>query len=107
MGFFDEYKDQGSGEGFLSKAEKDLMIEEGVGFSVTSVSSANTQYGPRWVLGIEVEGEPRLIGFSKGKVFSRDRMLTALSDHLDNGGEPPEVKIVLNGRSQVLVDAEA
>ena len=108
--FFTEFKDErddGDSSAFLSAAEKQLLIDEGVAFPITSVSSANTQFGPRWILGIEVEGEPRMLGFSKGKVFSRDRMLVALEAHFDNGGEPPEVKIVMNGRSQILVDAEA
>lgn len=105
-GFFDEYQDDtpNGGGSFLTGKEKELLIDEGVVFPIVSVTSATTKFGPRWIVGIELEGESRAVGFSKGKVFSRDRMLTAMQAHLDNGGDPIETKIALNGRSQVLVN---
>lgn len=111
--FFDEYKDnrpEGESDGdlgaFLSGKEKEVLIEEGTAFAITGITSSETKYGPRWILQVTIEDEPRALGFAKGKVPSRDRMLVALSTHLTNGGEIPMTKIVLNGRSQVLVDAE-
>jgi len=99
-------KDEGESN-FLSSAEKQVLIDEGIGFPVLEVKRVKTQYGDRWVVGIELEGESKLLGFGAGgPVKSRDRMMEALVGHLANGGEPPVVKIVLNGRSQVLVDAE-
>ena len=110
--FFTDYKDErpegedGERGPFLTGKEKEVLIEEGTAFAVTGVMSANSTYGPRWVAQIDIEGESRALGFAKGKVFSRDRMMAALAEHLSNGGEAPLVKIVLNGRSQVLVDVE-
>lgn len=109
--FFNEYKDerddgdQGGGS-FLSKAEKELLVEEAVPFPILSVSKTTTQFGVRWMIGTELEGEPRMIGFSSGKVFSRDRQLAAVEAWLNEGGAAPVVKIVMAGRSQILVDAE-
>lgn len=105
QGFFDTYRDEGGGQ-FLSAEEKELLIDEGVAFPVTSVASSESEFGPRWVVGIELEGEPRLVGFSRGKVFSRDRLLEALQGYLaEEGAEPPELRIVMNKRSQLLVSA--
>jgi hypothetical protein len=107
-GFFDTYEDEGfDGSAFLTKAEKEVLIEEGVAFPVTSVHAAESKFGPRWIVGVEIEGEPRLVGFSRGMVFSRDRLLVALEDYLaEDGAEPPECKITLVGRSQILGPAE-
>jgi len=109
-GFFDGYEDENPNSGdsnFLTAGEKQLLIDEGASFPITSVDSTTTQYGPRWVLGIEVEGESRMLGFGKGKVFSRDRLLAALKDHFEKGGEPVEVRIEMSKRSQIIVDANS
>lgn len=105
--FFDTYTDvRDDGEStFLSKEEKQLLINERITFPITTVSSTTTEYGPRWVVGTEIEGEPRMIGFSKGKVFSRDRLLAAIEKDLEDGGDPAEVYIKQVGRSQILKDA--
>lgn len=106
--FFDSYTDEGGGA-FLSKEEKQVLIEEETRFPIISVSGpTETKYGPRFVVGVEIEGETRLIGFKQGVVFSRDRMLTAMQEHLEGeDAEPPEVILALNGRSQILVDPDA
>jgi hypothetical protein len=108
--FFEGYKDDrpdtDQGE-FLSGKEKDVLIEEGTPFEVNGISGpVKTKFGERWVMQASIEGEPRALGFAAGKVPSRDRMMAALHQHLSAGGEPPIVKIVLKGKSQVLVDAE-
>lgn len=105
-GYTDEHSDTGTGGEFLTAEEKELLIEEGVGFPILSVGKADTKFGERYMVGTELEGEPRMIGFSTGKVFSRDRALDAIKLWLETGGAAPVVKIVISGRSQLLVDAE-
>lgn len=113
--FFDEYEDDTpqednkfeTGGAFLTAGEKDLLIREEVGFPILAVRSGETKHGLRWYVDTEIEGEPRTIGFGKGgKVVSRDKQLAAIQAWLKEGKQPPVVKIVKDGMSHVLKDAE-
>ena len=116
MGFFDEYekKEQerrDSGEGgsvFLSSSEKKVLIDEGVPFVVTAVENdPQNKFGPRYIVSVEIDGDARKAGFGKNSVFSRDRMLEYIQEMLEQGAEPPTMRLTLNGRSQVLEEVEA
>lgn len=100
-------KESGGGAVFLSKAEKELLISDGVAFRITNVKQEpENKFGPRYVVTVELEGESRKVGFGKGSVFTRDRMLEYIKEMLDAGAEPPTMKIELDGRSQMLVEVE-
>lgn len=122
--FFDEYIDiGGSGGAWMSAAEKQVLIENGIPFQITEVADDDqNQYGPRYVLFVKVpdpetgEDEERKIGFAKvthdedGKieagVESRDRMLVQMQEYLSrDGSEPVTVKLTKIGRAQILQQA--
>jgi hypothetical protein len=94
----------------MTAAEKALLVAEGVTFAIKAVRTGANEYGSFWVTEIEIEGEPRTMFFSDGKVFSRDRLLKALKDYFeqDAEAEPVEAKLTLNKRSQIieLVDSD-
>src|SRR3989304_7977588 len=113
MGFFDEYKDEGGNGPFLSKAERDPLIDLGAPLRVVAISfeAENTFEGksrPRYVVTFDVEGESRLWSFGVGDVESRDRLLAAMTDYLDRDGDidSPVVMVTKEGRSQIIVPAE-
>ena len=115
MSFFDGYKDKGAGGRFLSKADKDVLIENGVPFKITGLTwDPENEHGPRFIAFIVVpdvetgEDEERKVGFPVGTgVSSRDDMLRAMKDFLDEGGDPVTVKLEKPGRAIFLVNAEA
>lgn len=105
MSFFENYSDEGGGT-FLSKDEKQILIDEAVPFSIVSIErDAGDKYGERNLLTIELEGEQRKVGFSREKAYSRNRMIDAMAEHLAAGGDPVVARIELEGKFQVLVDA--
>lgn len=114
MGFFDDYKDIGGGE-YVGADEKAVLIENGIPFQITDVVyQEESKFGERYVCRVELpdpetgETEERLMSFSAGTVESRDRMLKALSEWLDDGdNEPPYVKLEKVGRAVIIVKGEA
>lgn len=112
MGFFDEHTYAPSGLSFISKEEKQVLINESVPFSILNVTKAvDTKYpNPdgtpkfRYTLVVDLEGEERGLGISSG-VPSRDAMLDDMGTYLSNKGEPVTVKIEMAGRAQILVEA--
>jgi hypothetical protein len=97
MGFYDEYKEIGGN--WINSDEKNVMIEEGIPFEITAIQhdEAN-KYGPRFVATVVVpnpetgDEETRSLGFPKGTVESRDRMIVAMEEYL--GSDKPEPLIV-------------
>lgn len=94
MSFFDTYVEV-SGGSWINSDEKQDMIEKGIPFEITSVQDDDAnKYGPRFIAVVEAPNvqtgdvETRNIGFPKGTVESRDRMLLALQKYLaENEGE--------------------
>ena len=115
--FFDKWQDGGQGLNFLSKEEKEVLIEERVPFPVLRIiGPVETQYGPRFIVVTDLgevdeetgETVERAISFGIGDVESRDRMLAAMQKYLEEeGAETPVVVIDLVGRSQIIRDPEA
>lgn len=114
MGFFDEYKDIGGGE-YVSADEKAVLIENGIPFQITDVVyQEESKFGERFVTRALLpdpdtgEEEERLMSFGAGTVESRDRMLRALAEWLDEAdNEPPYVKLEKVGRAVIIVPGEA
>lgn len=114
MSFFDEYKDIGGGQ-YVGADEKGVLIENGIPFQMTDVVYQDeSKYGERFVTRVVLpdpetgEEEERLMSFSAGTVESRDRMLRALAEWLDEAdNEPPYVKLEKVGRAVIIVRGEA
>ncbi len=107
MGFFDSYSDEGGGGLFLSKDEKQILIDEGVPFDIVAIDIEDDkkfEQKKRYVLTIDLEGETRKLGFGRGSVFSRDRLLDAMIQHFADGGASVTTRIEMEGRAQILVD---
>lgn len=93
-GFWDTYQDEGGGK-FLSAAEKNAIIENGVVLQIVGVRfDEKNQYqgneAPRYVVTFLVpnaltgENEERFAGFALNpEGSSRDRLLGALMDYLE------------------------
>lgn len=116
MAFFDNYKDLGGGGRFLSAADKQVLIENGVPFKITGLQfDEHNEHGPRFIAFVLVpdvesgEEEERKIGFPVGSgVGSRDSMLEAMKEYFDGkDSEPVVVKMEKPGRAIFLINAEA
>lgn len=114
MSFFDEYKDIGGGE-YVGSDEKNVLIDNGIPFQMTDVVyQEESKFGERFVTRVALpdpetgETEERLMSFGAGTVESRDRMLRALAEWLDDADhEPPYVKLEKVGRAVIIVRGEA
>lgn len=112
MSFWDQYQDLGGG-GWISAEEKQVLAENGIPLTVTGVvDDDENKYGARYVVKLTApdpetgEEEAKQIGFQKGTVESRDRMLKQLQGYLQSDdSEPVVVKIAKVGRSYVLQNA--
>jgi len=113
VSFFDEYKDIGGGE-YVSSDEKNVLIENGIPLKITDVAyQEESKFGERYVCRVLLpdpetgDEEERLMSFSAGTVESRDRMLKAMAEYLDDAdAEPPLVKLEKVGRAVIIVKAE-
>jgi len=111
LSFWDEYKEIGGN--YLKAAEKDVLMENGIPFTVTSVTLDNhPQYGERYVASVNVpnpetgEEEERAISFPFGTVESRDRMLAQMAEYLGrDDAEEVKVKLEKAGRSILVRQA--
>jgi hypothetical protein len=113
VSFFDGYKDIGGGQ-YVGSDEKDVLIENGIPFQMTDVVyQEESKFGERFVTRVLLpdpetgETEERLLSFGVGTVESRDRMLRALAEWLDEGdNEPPYVKLTRVGRAVIIEKGE-
>lgn len=114
MSFFDEYKDIGGGQ-YVGAEEKAVLIENGIPLQITDVVYQDeSKYGERYVCRVLLPDEEsgkyedeRLMSFSAGTVESRDRMLAALSEWLDDADNaPPWVKLEKVGRAVIIVKGD-
>lgn len=109
--FFDNYKDTG-GLSFIGQAEKAELITGGVVMEALRVFRTADTFAndgsERDILVVSLDGEERALGFKVGTVESRDHMLAALSNYLQqDDAEPVNIKLVKRGRSVLVVDADA
>lgn len=107
-GFFAEYKEVGGN--FVKADEKQVLMDNGIPFQVIDiVVDDENKYGPRFIAKVLLPdpetGEPaeRAIGFPKGTVESRDRMLNQMGAYLErDDAEPVIVKLEQVGRSIII-----
>lgn len=100
--FWDGYED-GSGLSFVGKEEKEALIADEVAIPVLKVTRGVGQFGPRFIVVTQIDGEDRALTFAAGSVESRDRLLEAMTEYLDSeGAETPYVVIERKGRSVLL-----
>ena len=113
-GFWDNYKDEGSGK-YLTAAEKNALIEKGTVLEIVGVryDEKNTFQGnpqPRYVVTFVVDGAERFAGFaiSDDGDSSRDRLLEALTEYIGSkNAEPVLVQMERFGQFVALVKADA
>lgn len=96
MPFSDVYKDEGAAGSFIGEDEWDEIIKSQTALRVVSVSfSPAGQYGPKYHLNVDLDGEVRTKSFGVGKEFkdgnpsSRDSMLEALGEYLKRDDADP------------------
>lgn len=113
MAFWDEYKEVGGN--FVKAPEKQILMDEGVPFPITSVVEDQTnKYGPRYVAQVVIpegvdgcEAGERTISFPIGTVESRDRMLSQMEKYLDrDDADDVTVKLEKVGQSILIRPAE-
>ena len=113
-GFWETYKDEGGGK-YLSASEKNALIENETVLPIVAVryDEKNQFQGnpaPRYVVTFIVDGTERFAGFaiSEDGDSSRDRLLGALVDYLDDPkAEKVEVVMSKIGQFVALVKADA
>lgn len=105
---FDMKKYQGGGD-FIKADEKQVLVDNGIPFTVTAIGRSDKFEKPQFVLTILCpdpttgDVEERKLGFTIGSgADSRDDMLKAMERHFDEGGEPVEAKVVKYGRGFFL-----
>jgi len=114
LSFFDEYKDIGAiGGDYLTAAEKQVIIDEGIPFEITDIlDDDESQYGARFVCVVNVpdpesgDEASRKWSFTKSTVESRDRMLVQMQEYLkQDDSQPVLVKVEKVGRSNIIRQA--
>jgi hypothetical protein len=117
QGFFDQYKDLGSGGSFMKKDEKDFLIQNGIIFEITGLQWEDPDEfnkDGRYVAFCQVpdaetgEPEERKISYPiDTNVPTRDAMMVAMKEHFDAGGEAVEVKMIQPGRAILVINANS
>jgi hypothetical protein len=113
-GFWDTYKDEGGGK-YLTAPEKASLIDNGTVLEIVKVRyDEKNQYqgnpAPRYVVTFVVDGVERFAGFAINEEdeSSRDRLLGALVEYLDEpGADKVEVVMEKKGQFVALVKADA
>lgn len=114
-GFWDQYKDEGSGK-YLTATEKNDLIDNGVELQIVGVRyDEKNQYqgnsAPRFVVAFLINGEEKLAGFALSEDgSSRDRLLEALSEYLETpAGKKDKILVRMEriGQFVALVKADA
>jgi hypothetical protein len=114
--FFDNYQDLGGGGTYMAAPEKNVLIDQGIPFTIDKLAfEAEGPFDgkPRFVAFVTVpdpdtgETEERQISYTKNSgAESRDKMLAAMQEYLDGGGDPVKVKMYRAGRAILLEAAE-
>jgi hypothetical protein len=111
VGFdFDKYK--GSGGNYIVAAEKQVLAENGIPFTITAIRVVHKFDQENFELSIEVpnpetgEQEERVFSFPIGTgAESRDSMLAGMQEYLAEGGEPVTAKVEKIGRAFFISQA--
>lgn len=105
MGFdFDKYK--GSGGNFITAAEKLVLAENGIPFTIREIRVVHKFEKENYELTIDVpdpesgDNEERVLSFPIGSgAESRDATLNGMQEYLAGGGDPVEAKVEKIGRA--------
>lgn len=81
--FWDDHKDEGTVGAFIKKEEKEELIKDRTPLLVKSVSFGGSKYGPRYLVGVLLDGEERALAFNPGSVQTRDQLLDDLIKQYD------------------------
>lgn len=111
MGFdFDKYK--GSGGDFITAAEKQVLAENGIPFTIKGIKTVFKFDKENFELEIDVpnpetgENEERVLSFPIGSgAESRDATLGGMQEYLAAGGDPVEAKVEKVGRAFFVIAA--
>jgi len=107
--FFDNFQESAGGGSFIGKEEKATLIKDATPLTVQAVRKGESKFGLRYVVDVDLDGEIRSLSFTADSVESRDRMLDAMTQYLeDPEAEKPVVKLVVPGPgpSVVITSAE-
>lgn len=106
---WDAYKGGGN---YVSAAEKKVMAENGIPFTIQAVRQVFKFENENYELSILApnpetgEDEERTLSFTIGSgAESRDNMLHGLKAYLDDGGEPVTAKVTKVGRAYFIAQA--
>src|SRR4051812_25035893 len=95
---FEEY--QGSGGNFISAAEKQVLMENGIPITVKAIRKVFKFEKDNYELTVDVpdpesgEEEERCLSFPIGTgAESRDAMLAGMKEYLEGGGAPVKAKV--------------
>lgn len=110
MGFdWDAYKGGGN---YISAAEKKVLAENGIPFTVTAVRQVHKFDNENYELSVLCpnpetgEDEERCLSFPIGSgAESRDRTIKGMEQHFADGGEPIRAKVEKVGRAFFLIGA--
>ena len=100
-GFFDAYKVE-SGN-WIAAEEKAELAKQGVPLNVIRVYQATGEYGPKYNVVIDLEGEERTLSFGAEKVPSRDRMFDAMIGYLESEEEHDPIVLKLTKVKQAYI----
>jgi hypothetical protein len=102
-GFFDNFV-QESGN-WIAAEEKAELAKQGVPLNVVRIFQSTGEYGPKYNVVIDLEGEERTLSFGAEKVPSRDRMFDAMIGYLeDEEAEPIVLKLTKVKQAYILKD---
>jgi hypothetical protein len=106
MGFFDTYDDSYSGA-FIKGNEKAELIDDRTTLKIVGVrlvpNGAYNKEDDQYVLSVELDDEPRSLGFTRGTVESRDRMLDAMIEHFKQEDAEPVYVFLEKVKQSVLI----
>lgn len=95
---------------YIGSDEKAELIADETEMLVTSVERGPSQYGERFVVTVDLDGEERGLSFPVEGVGSRTELLAALADYIANEKDQEDVFITVSkvksqaGRPVILVN---
>ena len=91
----------------IKENEKNILIANAVPLKVMAVGRANTKFGARFAVQVELEGSDRVLMFPTDSVTGRANMLADFEDYFKGGGEPFSIKLVKREGSPAVLIEEA
>lgn len=80
---------------YIGADEKAELIADSTELLVTSIEQGPSQYGERFVVTVDLDGEERGLSFPVEGVGSRTELLLALADYLANEKDQEDVYITI------------